>query len=281
VLSGPIDLRLTSTVVGTSIHYLGSVGSTNDELLRLAEEGARAGTVVLADEQRSGRGRSGREWQSPAGHGLWFSVLLTPGRPVREVAPLSIATAISVATVLRRDFGVDARVKWPNDIWVRRQKLAGILLESVQGEAGTVDRVIVGIGLNVRADSGALPPEVAARATSVSAAVGKPVSRLEVLRSVLDGLDEDWRTFEAEGFADFRERWRGLSATLGRRVEIRQYLSPLAPSDGRENERLAREDSGGAVSGTVVDISAEGALILDDGTGARTEVWHGDLVSLE
>jgi BirA family biotin operon repressor/biotin-[acetyl-CoA-carboxylase] ligase len=273
VLSGPVDLRLAASVVGGRIHYLVSVDSTNAVLRKLAEEGEQEGAVVVADEQTAGRGRSGRSWHSPAGAGLWLSVLLKPGRAAREVTPLSMVTAISVATVLRRDFGVDARVKWPNDVWVGRLKLAGILLESLQGVSGEVERLIVGIGLNVNLDVEALPAEVAERATSMSAALGRPVPRLEVLRSVLDGLDEDWRTFESAGFAGFRERWRELSATLGKRIEIRQYEPPAdAPS---------KRQAAGVLAGKVVDITEAGALVVADEDGARVEVWHGDLVWLE
>ncbi len=268
VLSGPVDLRLSASVVGSEVHYLPSVGSTNTALRSMAERGAPEGTVVLADEQTAGRGRSGRPWHSPSRGGLWFSVLFTPRKPARELTPFSLVTAVSVVTVLRRDFGVGARVKWPNDVWVDRLKLCGILLESLQNAAGEVGHLVVGIGLNVNLDAADLPPEMEGRATSIKMLLGRPVPALEVLRSVLDGLDDDWRTFGEEGFAAFRERWRALSATLGKRVEI----APDATNGDLGERRIA---------GRAVDVSEDGALVVETDAGERVEVWHGDLLMLD
>ncbi|MFH1502150.1 MAG: biotin--[acetyl-CoA-carboxylase] ligase [Candidatus Eisenbacteria bacterium] len=274
VLSGPVDLRLDASLVGCRVHYLPSVGSTNAVLRSLAEDGEPEGAVVVADEQTAGRGRAGRSWFSPRGKGLWLSVLLKPLRPAIDVAPLSMVTAVSVAAVLRRDFGVDARVKWPNDLVAGGRKLGGILLESLQGAGGAVERVVVGIGLNVNLDARDVPSDIAGTATSLRMLLGMDVSRLDVLRSVLDAFDEDWRKFESDGVAGFLERWRGLSTVLGRRIEIATDGEPGA-GDARANarERL--------VAGTAVDITPEGALVVEDGAGRRVQVWHGDVVTLE
>lgn len=259
-LSGPVDLRLRAALVGCSVHYLESVGSTNAVLRSMAASGAPEGTVVVADEQTEGRGRAGRAWFSPPGVGLWLSVLLAPRLPPRELVPLSMVTAVSVADALRRDFGIDARIKWPNDVYAGGRKLGGILLESLQGAGGPVEWVVVGIGLNVNLDAGDLPPDIASTAVSMRMLLKRPVSRLEVLRTILDGFDEDWARFEREGFGGFRERCVALSTVLGRSIEV--------VSDA------------GTIQGTAVDLTSDGALVVEDGRGRRTEVWHGDVRAL-
>jgi BirA family biotin operon repressor/biotin-[acetyl-CoA-carboxylase] ligase len=260
VLDGPRDLGLRASVVGRRVHYLASVDSTNAALRALADAGEPEGTVLLADGQTAGRGRAGRAWFSPPGLGLWLSVLLRPGRPPREMGALSVATALSVAGALRESCGIDARVKWPNDVVAGGgRKLGGILLESLQGAGGSVERLVVGIGLNVNIGTGDLPPELAASAVSLRMLLGRPVSRLDVLRAVLSGFDADWRLFEADGLGGFRSRWLDLSTTLGRRVEI------------------ARD--AGTVRGVAVGLSDAGALIVETDEGERREIWHGDVTA--
>lgn len=260
VLDGPRDLGIRASVVGRTVHYLASVDSTNAALRALAEAGAPEGTVVLADEQTAGRGRAGRSWFSPPGLGLWFSVLLRPDRPPRELSAFSIVTAVSVARALRESSGVDARVKWPNDVVAGDRKLGGVLLESLQGAGGAIAHLVAGIGLNVNLEPGDLPPELAASATSLRMLLGRPVPRLDVLRAVLSRFDEDWRLFEADGLEAFRSRWIALSTTLGRRIEV------------------ARDT--GTVRGVAVGLSPAGALIVETEDGGRTEVWHGDVTPL-
>jgi len=261
VLDGRVDLRLATTVVGGEVHYRETVGSTNTVLRSMADAGAPEGTVVIAEEQTAGRGRSGRPWDSPPGVGLWFSVLLRPGRPASELTPLSMVTVVSVVETLRRDFGVGAFVKWPNDILAGEAglKLGGVLLESAQAPGEPVEQLVVGTGLNVNQCEGEFPEELSGVATSVRMLLGKAVPRLEVLRSLLEGLERDWGLFEREGFRSFPGRWRALSFTLGRTIEVASYA--------------------GTVSGVVVDISPEGALVVE-GTDGRAEVWHGDVKAL-
>jgi BirA family biotin operon repressor/biotin-[acetyl-CoA-carboxylase] ligase len=244
-------------MVGWRVYRVGTVGSTNTALWALADAGEPEGSVLVADEQTAGRGRAGRAWFSPRGGGLWLSVLLRPGRPAAEVAGLSVATALSVASALRETPGVDARVKWPNDVVADGRKLGGVLLESRQSPGGLVESVIVGVGINVNLAPADLPPDLASSATSLSALVGGAVSAPDVLRAVLARYDEDWRLFCARGLEPFRARWAALSATLGRPVEVAR--------------------GGGTVRGVAVDLSPSGALVVEAEGGRRVEVWHGDV----
>lgn len=252
-----VDIGVRGRLVGTRIRWFDSVDSTNAVLKSLAEAGEPSGAVVVADEQTRGRGRAGRAWHSPAGLGLWFSVLLRPRSPARELTPLSLVVSSSVATAVAAFCGVDVRVKWPNDIVVGGRKLGGILLESLGDTSSGAGHLVVGVGLNVDLDRGDFPGELADTATSLLILTGRRTRRRELLRAVLERLDEDWARFEDEGPASSLERWRSLSTTLGKVVEVSSETT--------------------TVRGTAVDLSSSGALIVELPGGRRVEVWHGDL----
>lgn len=189
-----------------------------------------------------------------------MSVLFECELPAERLAPLSVAAAVSVAEALRDLTGLDVRVKWPNDLLVCGRKLGGLLVESVQVAGENVRSAVLGIGLNVGLVSSDLPPELGGVATSLSMELGQSVSRLDVLRAMLPVLEECFGRFERSGIAGFRERWRGLSSTLGREVTI----TPGA-------------DEATVVTGTVTDLAESGALVLADASGDTREIWFGDI----
>lgn len=257
VLDGRTDLGLSTRYVGGTLHYLKVVESTNTELARLAEEGAPSGAAVLAEEQTGGRGRLGRAWHSPAGGGLWMSVLLRADLPPERLAPLSVAVSVSVTEALRGHTGLDVRVKWPNDILVGGKKLGGVLVESTAEVGSGTTAAVVGIGLNVNVTEGGLPPELRGIATSLREALGRDVSRVDVLKAVALAVEDAFDRFLEGGVDAFRERWRALSTLLGGCVTVGE-----APDARR---------------GTVVDMALSGALILETAPGHTEEVWHGDV----
>lgn len=166
-----------------SVYPFDSVPSTNDLARELGEAGAPAGSIVLCDEQTAGRGRRGRAWCSPAGAGLYLSMLFRPGRD--GVPPLvTIVAGVDVARALNRRFpGLAAGVKWPNDVMARDRKLGGILAESTAG--GEAGAFVVGVGINVAADR--LPPD-ADGGVGLAACVG-PVELIDVADAVIEGLE--------------------------------------------------------------------------------------------
>ena len=227
------------------------VASTNDRARDLAEGGA-TDVVVVADEQTGGRGRLNRTWAAPSG-GIWASVVLRPERPPAEVPMYTLAAAVAVARAAR-EAGVDAAIKWPNDVLVggsgtgaRERKLCGILTE-MEGEADRVSWLVVGIGVNANVDRDALP----SGATSLRAEVGD-VDRRAFLQRVLEGIHDLTR----EG-ADLRavlDAWREHASTLGRRVRV--------------------ETPRGAVEGRAVDVRFPGSLVVETDEGERV-VHAGD-----
>lgn len=192
------------------VHYVEQTGSTNADLLALARAGAAPGTVVRADVQVAGRGRLGRTWQAPAGSSLLASILL-------DAEPVPFVTVARVALALRDACydlaGVDADLKWPNDLLVGDRKLAGILAEADSGTPG----LVVGVGCNVAwPPAEELPPDLRDVVGALSFAGGVTPSPAELLARVLDRLD-GWLAATAEDvLAAYRER----CATLGRAVRI-------------------------------------------------------------
>jgi BirA family transcriptional regulator, biotin operon repressor / biotin---[acetyl-CoA-carboxylase] ligase len=177
-----------------------------------------------------------------------MSVVMRPRLAVAEWPTLSLAAAVAVASALRRVAGIEARVKWPNDVLVCGRKLAGILLESRVGPHAPT--VVVGIGINVA--QRVFPPVLADRATSLALEANALPGRAQVLDAVLDELHR-WRAvLEADGFTPVRERWLALADGLRERVTV----------DG--------------VTGVVVDIDGDGALVLD-ADGVRHRVIAGEV----
>lgn len=194
------------------------VGSTNDEVARLAEQGAPHGTVVVADTQTAGRGRHGNNWFSPAGSGLYLSALVrTTSSPV-----LTLATGVAVAEALRGVTGLDAVLEWPNDVVVESspgnpRKVAGILAEALTVQ-NLVDHVIVGIGINL--SDAAWPAGLVDRAGSVEGLTGRAVDAVVLLEELLASFAARCAEVESGKIADLLARWEALApSSRGATVE--------------------------------------------------------------
>ena len=210
-----------------------TVSSTNDVAAALAEGGAPEGCLVIADAQSAGRGRLGRTWASPPGAGLYVSVVLRPETPA--IPLLTVAAGIAVAQGVEIVTGLRPDLKWPNDVFIDRRKVAGILAE------GTLRYIILGIGINVM--RGSFPPDIAARATSLETELGRPVDRTALLVECLASFVEWYALLRGGDRAAVTRAWRARAgASLGRRVRW----------DG----------AGTQVDGVVEDIDIDGALIV-------------------
>lgn len=190
--------------------------STNDDAKRLARAGASEGSLVVAARQTGGRGRFDRAWASPDG-GAYVSCVLRPPLPPAAIAPLALVAAVGVADGLA-ELGLDARLKWPNDIEVCGRKLAGILLE-MAAEADRTEWVVLGCGLNVTGR----PHE---RATSVAEHL-PGVSVVAAAAAVLDGIAGAYRRFLAGGFGELRGSYAGRLEIVGETVIVRDALGAV------------------------------------------------------
>jgi BirA family biotin operon repressor/biotin-[acetyl-CoA-carboxylase] ligase len=236
-----------------SIEWHDAVVSTSDRLKALARGGAPEWTVVAADRQTGGRGREGRAWASPPG-GLYLSVLLRPRREVASRLPLAAGVAVAEAA---REHGVEAQLKWPNDVLVGGRKLAGILAEAASGADG-VEWVALGIGVNVAADEGALPEGLRGVTASLAGESGRAPRTVSVAAAVLSRLAVWYDALDASPVrvvAAWRER---AVAWWGERVDVRAG-----------NETLA---------GRLVGIDDEGCLVVVTDGGQMRRVLSGEVL---
>ncbi|GAB7019920.1 biotin--[acetyl-CoA-carboxylase] ligase [Halostagnicola bangensis] len=227
-----------------SVEYHDAIGNTNDRARELATDGV-TDVAVLADEQTGGRGRLKRTWSAPSG-GVWTSLVCRPNIPPTR-APLYTLAAAVATTRAAREAGVDARIKWPNDVVVPSddesldrpyRKLAGILTE-MEGETDRVAWVVVGIGVNANIDASSLPPE----ATSIRAEADD-VDRRVFVQRLLEEFDAQRGSLE-----EVADAWRDHALTIGTRVRV-----------DRTNE---------AVVGTAVDITETGSLVVETDDGEQ------------
>lgn len=195
------------------VRWHGSVPSTMDIAAALATEGAPHGVVVAAEQQTAGRGRRGSTWASPPGAGLYFSVVVKPS--AASLPLLTLAAGVAVREGVAATSGLQADLKWPNDLLVGKRKLAGILAEGIA--IGTsAQAVIVGVGVNLQ--PAAYPPDVAARATSIEGELRRPVDREALLAAILDALSARLATLE-QNAGDILQAWRAASpSAVGTRV---------------------------------------------------------------
>jgi len=212
--------RLGKTkVIGRDIRVFQETTSTNDVVEKLARDGVQEGVVVFAESQTKGRGRLGRKWISPAGKGLWFSILLRPELRPQEATQLTVAAATALWRAIHDETGLSAEIKWPNDILFRGKKVAGILTE-MNAELDRVKYLVLGVGVDVNLAPSEFPPEVRKIATSLRAEMGKAMLRAELATAMLRELDRDYARICGGRFAEVADEWEAHCTTLGRQVTI-------------------------------------------------------------
>ena len=236
---------------GEPLIFYVETGSTNDIAAALAEAGGPHGATVVALSQTSGRGRLGREWFSPAGAGLYVSVVCRNEPASRFI---TLAGGVAVAEGIRGATALPVTIKWPNDVVIAdrlvpagRRKLAGILAEGSTGPAG-LQYVVLGFGINLRRTP--YPPAIAAHATSVEVELGRPVDIGSVLSEVLVALNTQMAALQSGRAALVLDRWRELSpSSIGAAVEWTA--------------------NGAALRGTTAGIDDHGALLVRVGAGVE------------
>jgi BirA family biotin operon repressor/biotin-[acetyl-CoA-carboxylase] ligase len=251
-----IKAALGTAWVGRQVVYYPSVGSTNDEAQRLAEAGAPEGTLVIADYQTAGRGRLDRQWWSLPGSSLLLSLIfrsafLAPHQAQRLAMVCSLAVCDAVAQVT----GLEAEVKWPNDVLVGGRKVCGLLAElGIVGARLTY--IVVGIGLNVNVDFGGDGvPTLMAPATSLKAELGREVSRLAVLAALLRRVEARYERLRTGALP--HDEWQSRLVTLGQVVQVTM--------------------PGRVLTGMATGVDADGALLVRRADGQVERVLAGDV----
>lgn len=212
--------QLNTAFIGKNIHYYKQITSTQKLALELARKEASEGTTVIAEEQTEGRGRFDRTWYSPLGKGLYFSIVLKPKMPLQFIPQLTLLFSVALCRTIRQETGLDAGIKWPNDIMIRDKKVAGILLES-NAEDIRVHHVIAGVGINVNFQAHDFQDELQNVATSLRIESGKEMDRVHLLRKFMEELEKWYFHFQKQGFKHIRMLWEALNITLDRHVTVK------------------------------------------------------------
>ena len=258
LLPSEIQVDLDTKIIGKQMDYHPSVESTNFVAKALAYHGAPEGTIVVAEEQTEGKGRLERNFYSPRGKGIWFSVILRPTFLPKDAPKCTLLAAVAVAEAMRR-FNLKPEIKWPNDILFNGRKIVGILTE-MTGEIGKITYLVVGIGINVNISRDEFPEELRYIAASLSEMKGEEISRVQFFRTVLEEFDKLYGEVSADiasGFDEVLSRWRKYNVTLGKNIRV-------ISTDGE------------TFSGKAVDLNADGALIVETEQGLK-EIYAGDV----
>jgi BirA family biotin operon repressor/biotin-[acetyl-CoA-carboxylase] ligase len=251
-----IKSGLSSSLFGVNIVYHTALGSTNDLAKDLALRGAPEGTVVVTEEQTAGKGRRGRSWLAPSKTNLLFSILLRPALSPNRVFSLTMALALAALEAIEGETGLSCMIKWPNDLYVGRRKLGGILTEfSIKDEQ--VDWVVLGLGLNVNWCPEQEKEVSGFPATSILAETRQRFSRNEMLVQILKRFESHHERLFSGGGGDLYRKWNEYSLVLGKEVVIEA-----------EDKRT---------TGKAVRIDENGALILEDGSGRVHVITHGEV----
>ena len=246
--------HLNTQFTGRQLHYYTSTTSTMMVAKEIARQGATEGTIIIADEQTSGRGRLKRTWLSPTGS-LSISIILYP--PLDILSQLIMVSSVAVVKAIREITGIEARIKWPNDILIDGKKVCGILIES-EVEGDDVKFAIIGIGVNINLNPMAFP-DISTIATSLSHELGMEISKNELTSALLSHLEQLY--LEARNGAPIYKEWQANMETLGKWIQIKA---------GESIER-----------GWAETVTENGNLVLRRNDGSLTEILVGDVTVIK
>ena len=243
--------------MGREILFSPEVDSTNRQAREQCLRGAKEGAVVLAESQSAGKGRLGRQWQSPAGANLYASIILRPSISAATAPQIPLLAGVAGANALARATGLDARIKWPNDIFVHGKKVGGILSE-MEAEGLRTRFIILGVGVNVNWRKEDIPPDLREIATSLRAEAGREFPRAEVAAEFFEELEREYGLFLEDGFSSrLREEWNRLSW-------VNQKWATITMMEKKSE-------------GQVLGLDTTGALLLMDREGKIQRFIAGDV----
>lgn len=249
-----IQSGLSTRFLGRNIVALEETDSTNEEAKRQGAAGAPDGTLCVAERQTGGKGRLGRAWSSPAGSGVWMSLLLRPSVAPQEATQLTLIVGLSVCQAIRRLTGCQAMIKWPNDIVIGRKKVCGILTE-LTADMEQIHYVVVGIGINANIPQ--FQGELQKKATSLLLETGQEIDRAGLVQAVLEEFEKNYDRFLTDLTADFITPYEALCVSLNRQVSVVR--------GGRE------------LTGQSIGLTKEGELRVRMENGDVLEIGSGEV----
>jgi BirA family biotin operon repressor/biotin-[acetyl-CoA-carboxylase] ligase len=251
-----IQKDLETEQFGKSLYVFPQVDSTNVVAFRLALKGAREGTVVVAESQTKGKGRLGRQWESPVGTNIYLSSILRPQIPPSKAPLITLMVAVACVHAIEAVTGLVPAIKWPNDLLFGDRKMGGILTEADM-EMDRINHVIVGIGINCNMTRTSFPPSIRDIATSLQEILGSKVSRIILIQAILRYLEQWYKKLLQGKINEIRKRWGELSLIRGKKVAI-AFMGTM-------------------VKGTALDIDDDGALLVQEAGGTVKRIVAGDI----
>jgi BirA family transcriptional regulator, biotin operon repressor / biotin---[acetyl-CoA-carboxylase] ligase len=256
ITADEIRLGLKTSFIGKNIHYEDSVESTQKIAHRLAYEDVPEGTVVIAEEQMSGRGRMDRKWHSPKYTGIWMSLILRPNIPLPKAPQLTLLAAVSVVQAIEDLTGLTPEIKWPNDILLNGKKITGILTE-LQAESDRIHSIIIGMGINVNQKLDDFPLDLQKTASSLLIEQGKEISRASLIKGIFTQFEKMYLLYLAEGFLPIKLLWESYAISIGKQMKARTLM--------------------GTIEGKALGITDDGVLLIKDLEGIIHQVYSADI----
>lgn len=252
-----LSAYLNTNSFGRNYNYYESIDSTNTTAKFLAEQSADEGAVILAEEQLNGKGRLGRQWISPHGLGLYFSIIVRPNIPVTQASQITLVIAAVIAKVLNSKYNIPAKIKWPNDILINEKKICGILVE-MSSDIDNINYAVIGIGINVNNTEDSFSGITAKYLpTSLLLETSLRANRVMLLAEILNKLELAYDEFIKVGFQGFKSMWETYAYSLGKEISV------ITSMDNFQ----------GILSG----IDNSGALLLDI-DGEKKLIYSGEIV---
>lgn len=222
-----LSIRKTSWA-GREIFYYDTIDSTNTRAKQLAEEGYPEGTLVVASSQESGRGRRGKCWESPAGSGVYMTLILKPTIDPNNASMLTLIAALAAAVSIAKSTGVPAGIKWPNDIVMQGKKVCGILTE-MSAQFDYINYIVIGFGINVHNES--FPDEIKETATSIYQETGQHINRARLVEETLEQFEQRYAIYlKTEDLSGLMGEYNAILVNMCRDVRV---LDPKDPFEGK------------------------------------------------
>lgn len=250
-----LQSRIQTKMAGKYLLYFDVTGSTNIEAKKQAENGAPEGLLVVADKQEAGRGRRGRSWESPSGTNIFMTILLRPSFAPEKASMTTLVMALSTAQAIHDASGLQAEIKWPNDIVIHKKKVVGILTE-LAIETDYIQYLVCGVGINV--NQAELPENIKNTATSLYLESNQKMNRAGLIQKVMEHFEENYAIFcQREDMSGLLDDYNKLLVNKEAQVRV---LDPLGEYDGISH-----------------GINEKGELLVEKKNGCVENVFAGEV----